>query len=123
MTNTEVVKQYHADYYRPKNLCLIITGTVPEEQLIKTLQNIDDEICIPSQKGKPELPRPWHAKDWTCQRLSGKSEISVEFPEQTEDVGKVLIGWKGPAYSDFRLNIALEIFGDYLSDSGIMSTS
>ncbi len=38
------VRSYHRSYYRPDNLCLIVTGQVEAEQLFKALAPFEEKI-------------------------------------------------------------------------------
>jgi Zn-dependent M16 (insulinase) family peptidase len=41
----------------------------------------------------------------------------VEFMEEDESMGEVIISWLGPSPTDFRTNVALKILGSYLTSS------
>ena len=43
-TSNTKVKQYHNDFYRPDNLCLIITGQVTPEEVFKALEPFEERI-------------------------------------------------------------------------------
>jgi predicted Zn-dependent peptidase len=49
------VCNYHRDFYRPENLCLIITGSVTPEEVIKTLQPIEEKIKKKVSTGAPNV--------------------------------------------------------------------
>ena len=38
------MRAYHRGYYRPDNLCLIVTGQVDVDQLFTALQPFEDDI-------------------------------------------------------------------------------
>ena len=38
------VCDYHAEFYRPENLCVIITGQVKPEEVFEALQPIEEKI-------------------------------------------------------------------------------
>lgn len=43
-TDNEKVRKYHKDFYRPENLCVIITGQVKHADVFKALQPIEEKI-------------------------------------------------------------------------------
>ena len=43
-TSNTKVRQYHQDFYRPDNLCLIITGQVKPEEVFKALEPFEEKI-------------------------------------------------------------------------------
>lgn len=43
-TSNEKVRDYHRDFYRPDNLCLIITGKVAPEEVFKALEPFEQKI-------------------------------------------------------------------------------
>jgi len=38
------VKNYHKDFYRPDNLCLIITGKVEAEDVFKAIKPFEEKV-------------------------------------------------------------------------------
>jgi Zn-dependent M16 (insulinase) family peptidase len=72
LTNASI-KQYHSDYYRPDNLCLIVTGQVEPAALLAALepleakllerraaaQNSTDSSLQQQQQQQQPMQRPW----------------------------------------------------------------
>jgi Zn-dependent M16 (insulinase) family peptidase len=51
----EKVRQYHKDFYRPDNLCLVISGKIVPEDVFKHLDAVEKKIV---SKGKlPQMTR------------------------------------------------------------------
>ncbi|KAJ9200696.1 hypothetical protein DTO032I3_4578 [Paecilomyces variotii] len=79
----ERIRQFHRDMYQPKNLCLIITGEVDHEDMLRTLDKFEDSILdiIPS----PQAPfkRPW-VESRQAPALPKSIVETVEFPEDDE---------------------------------------
>ena len=53
------VRDYHKTFYRPENLCLLITGQVELQGLFQALHQVEQKIL-----SKPKLPawdRPWQS--------------------------------------------------------------
>ncbi len=43
-TSNKKVRDYHRDFYRPDNLCLVITGQVDPEAVFKVLAPFEEKI-------------------------------------------------------------------------------
>lgn len=112
----ERIRQFHRDMYRPDNLCVIITGSVDEEELLQIMETFDAELN-PYDPSKAK-PRPF--VDSVHEVPLAKSIIEeVEFPDDDESMGEMICSWIGPLASDTLTNTALEILGSYLCDSAI----
>ncbi|EGW29905.1 uncharacterized protein SPAPADRAFT_57410 [Spathaspora passalidarum NRRL Y-27907] len=115
LTNNQI-KEFHKSMYRPDNLCVIITGSVEENELLEVMTEFDNEL--------PELPttpnkRPFvdsHPHDEPLQEVLIKE---VEFPEIDESMGELLISWIGPNGNDTLVNSAIDMIGAYFTDSPI----
>lgn len=108
-------------------LCLLIDGAIPLNELFKVLNNQVDPLIL-AQKPSLGTSTPWSPpNDWTrpfvesstSKPLSiAKSETKiVEFMEDDESVGEVWISWLGPPPMDYQTNIALKLLGSYLTHS------
>ncbi len=93
------IRKFHKDMYQPKNLCLILIGAVDHANLLDIVDNFEDTILddIP----KPEIPfkRPW-LESKQAPYLSKTSVETVEFPEEDESMGEILISFFGPHHTD-----------------------
>lgn len=88
-----LVRQYHKSYYRPDNLCLIITGKVDKDELLKALEPVEEFII---KKGPlPEMQRPW-VSTGDFPNLEKNIEDTVLFADEDESMGTLLIAWNGP---------------------------
>ncbi len=61
------------------------------------------------------LPRPF--TEHPVPPLSASVDRVVEFPDDTEDAGCVMIGWRAHEFGDFARSLALNILHAYLSES------
>eukprot|EP00002_Diphylleia_rotans_P030294 TRINITY_DN6211_c0_g2_i2.p1 TRINITY_DN6211_c0_g2~~TRINITY_DN6211_c0_g2_i2.p1 ORF type:complete len:914 (-),score=188.85 TRINITY_DN6211_c0_g2_i2:270-3011(-) len=110
----ETVRQYHRDFYRSENLCLLVVGEVDTEALLQTLQSFDQKIV--SKGPLPQHKRPWsHA----VPPLPTSYSETVEFPTDDESIGSVYVAWRGPAVTDFETLSSLNILWKYLTESAI----
>ncbi|CAG8712924.1 4938_t:CDS:10, partial [Cetraspora pellucida] len=113
----EKIRQYHKDYYRPDNLCLIITGKISHSELFKVLDPLDDRIA--SKGGLPPRKRVLTESNTLTTRpfvdstpiplLEKSIQEIVEFPDEDESMGQVVIAWLGPTIDEFLDIRALEV--------------
>lgn len=90
------VRHYHKSYYRPDNLCLIVTGKVDKDELMKTLDIV--EVSILEKGSLPEMQRPWiNTGDFP--NIEKNIEETVLFADEDESMGTLLIAWNGPKSS------------------------
>ncbi|KAI8644434.1 Metalloenzyme, LuxS/M16 peptidase-like protein [Parasitella parasitica] len=114
--SVEKIRDYHKSYYRPDNLCLIITGKVEKNELLKALEPVEESII---KKGPlPEMQRPWISTG-DFPNLEGNIEETVLFADEDESMGTVLIAWNGPMCTDFLVQKELEVLNTYLTDSPV----
>lgn len=111
----EKVKNYHKDFYRPDNLCLVITGNVEAEDVFRAIKPFEDKI-----KSKPALPpltRPWMNAVPPLEK--NIIEKRVLFPTEDESVGTVTLGWRGPSVNEYYEIQALKMLFNYLTDTPV----
>lgn len=111
----DTIRKYHADNYRPDNLCVIVAGSVDEDELIKTMTKFDDELKpLPSVPNKrPFIDSP-HDKPLTKQIIK-----QVEFPDEDEPSGEIQISWIGPDGRELVIDEAISTLGKYFTSSSI----
>ncbi|KAF9189909.1 hypothetical protein BGZ51_009188 [Haplosporangium sp. Z 767] len=112
----EKIRQYHRDYYRPDNLCLIISGRVDHHKLLEALGPVEERII--SKGPLPPMKRPW-VDSPQAPLMSETTNTTVTFPSEDEDMGEVSINWFGPPITDFLTFQALDILETYLTDSAV----
>ncbi|KAI8973781.1 Metalloenzyme, LuxS/M16 peptidase-like protein [Mycotypha africana] len=110
------IRNYHKSYYRPDNLCLIITGKVDKDELLQTLEPVEESIL---KKGPlAEMQRPW-IETGDFPNLQKNIEETVLFADEDESMGTILIAWNGPKYDEFLTQKELEVLNVYLTDSPV----
>ncbi len=113
LTNDEI-RSFHKLRYRPDNLCIIITGIVDPEELLTVIEPFDNEL--PTLNGRNYRP----FVDAVRELPPTKDTIQIiEFPDEDESVGDILISWMGPEYSNILDDLAIDILGSYLTESSI----
>lgn len=113
--NAQTIRDYHKDNYRPDNLCVIITGSVDEEELLAIMTQLDSELdSLPSEPNlRPFVDTP---KDSALTETVIKT---VEFPDEDESSGDVNFAWIGPEGTDLILDQAMDTIGKYLTSSSV----
>lgn len=93
------IRAFHREMYQPKNLCLVITGEVDQNNMLEILDKFEDTILdvIPS----PDTPfkRPWTESEQAPELRKSIIE-KVEFPEEDESFGEIEIRFLGPDCTD-----------------------
>ncbi|KAF3993263.1 hypothetical protein FT663_00537 [Candidozyma haemuli var. vulneris] len=109
------IRNFHKAMYRPDNVGVIITGSVDEKELLETMEQFDAEL--------PSLPETPHKRPWIDSKvdlpLTEAVIREVEFPDDDETMGELLIGWIGPSAEDTLAVLALDMVGCYLAESPI----
>ncbi|CAD7087874.1 unnamed protein product [Hermetia illucens] len=114
-TNNEKVRNYHAAFYRPENLTVIITGKIDAEKVFEALKPIEKKIL---SKGKKEsFRKPWQTP---VASLEKAQDIKVVYPSDEEDCGLVYVGFRGPNCADnHSVLTACNILLRYLTDTSV----
>ncbi|GMM36072.1 Sdd3 protein [Saccharomycopsis crataegensis] len=111
LTNQQI-RDFHKAMYRPDNLCVIVTGSADEKELLETMIKFDAEL--PTLSEKPN-PRPFvESPDHFPLKESVVREI--EFPDTDESSGSLTMGFIGPDYTDFVGTLAFQTILSYLTE-------
>ena len=114
-TNNEKVRAYHAQYYRPDNLTLIITGQVKPNDIFKTLDPICNKIRKKlTEKPLPKMERPWSS---AVPPLTTSVKRIVEFGNDTEEKGQVMLGFRGFKATEIYISMCQQVILDYFTDT------
>ncbi|KAK3733082.1 hypothetical protein QZH41_008418 [Actinostola sp. cb2023] len=109
----EKVCNYHRQFYRPENLCVIITGLVDPDKVFEVVTPFEDKIL--SKKALSPYTRPWQ----NPVPPPDNSNISIQFPTEDETSGMVLVGCRGPGSNNRHDLAAISVIMDYLTDTPI----
>lgn len=114
LTNDQI-RLFHKNMYHANNLCVVITGSVDEHELLEVMAKFDAEL--------PPLPtiplkRPF-VDSAPVSPLKKVVKKRVEFPDKDESMGEIVIGWIGPESGATLENMAVDMVGSYLTDSPI----
>ncbi|KAL6068377.1 putative zn2+-dependent endopeptidase insulinase superfamily protein [Balamuthia mandrillaris] len=108
------VRQYHKDFYRIDNLCLIINGKVSPKAVFDAIRPIEEKVK--SKAALPPMTRPWSSP---VPPFTTTVEQIVPFPADEETTGAVMLGWRGPSAEEFAKIAALDALWEYLTDSAV----
>ena len=117
------IRDYHAKYYVPHNLCLLIDGAVDLPELFNVLnEKVEPLILANLPAGQSVPPAGWKrpfVETSTAQPLTIPSSQTkvVEFMEEDESIGEIYFTFLGPPPTDYRTNLAVKLLSDYLTSS------
>jgi len=116
--NNMMVRDYHKSYYRPDNLCVIITGQVDCESLCAAVQPVIESIKSSERiKALPQLTKPFSAP---VPRPQAPVLSEIDFPAEDEKTGAmVTFAWHGPKWDDHQSIRALRVMFTYLCQDSI----
>lgn len=113
--SVEKVRQYHKTYYRPDNVCVVITGKVTPEQVIDAVLPIEQKII--AKNLQYSKVKPWSTP---IPPVAASVEQLCEFPaDEDEGGGIVFISWRGTNWRDVLYKNALTVLWTYLSESAV----
>ncbi len=79
------MRKYHKTYYRPDNLCIIITGQVDVQKVFATLRPVEEKIL---RKGAlPPMQRPWTSP---VPPFVKSVDQEIEFPAEDDTTGGIV---------------------------------
>lgn len=115
---SDEIRNFHKNVYSTANLCLVISGNVPEDDLLNIVQEWDDglpsfELATRSRPFVDSKPSQIPSK------LNKTIESKVEFPELDESQGELLFAWIGDPYELNQENLAVNLLLDYFTESAL----
>lgn len=93
------IRKFHHEMYQPKNLCLVIVGEVDHVDLLQILDQFEETILQDIPKPEAPFKRPWVESKQTPPLEKSFLE-TVEFPEEDESTGEILVSFFGPSCND-----------------------
>lgn len=93
------IRQFHREMYQPKNLCVVLIGTIDHANLLDILDNFEMGIVNEIPRLDAPFKRPWVESDLTPSLQRSVTE-TVEFPEEDESTGEIAISFLGPKCND-----------------------
>lgn len=114
----ERIREFHKEMYQPKNMCLVLTGEVDHDDLLRILDDFEDTIVDDVPALSAPFKRPW-VESKPTPALKETFVERVEFPEEDESMGEILVGFLGPDCNDHVAGAALGVLLSYLCGSSI----
>ncbi|KAI9821556.1 MAG: hypothetical protein M1832_003230 [Thelocarpon impressellum] len=112
------IRAFHKEMYQPKNLCLVILGEVQHEELLQILDRFEGQILDDIPRRDAAWKRPWVESPPTPALQKSVVE-TIEFPEEDESSGQVMVAFLGPDSNNTILTAALDVILVYLAGSSI----
>ncbi|KAF2198253.1 zinc metalloprotease-like protein [Delitschia confertaspora ATCC 74209] len=114
----ERIREFHREMYQPKNLRLVLIGEVDHDDLLDILDKFEDGILDYVPAFDAPFTRPWVDSKRTPP-LSKTIVDFVEFPEEDESMGEIMIGFLGPEAKDDLMETAVNAILTYLAGSSV----
>ncbi|CAI1705551.1 hypothetical protein SEUBUCD646_0O00620 [Saccharomyces eubayanus] len=118
LTNGEI-REFHKSLYSSDNICVIVCGNVPTDELLAVMQEWDNtlpEIPFTMPKKRPFLDNKLSHIPESREKIT---ESTVEFPELDESQSDLFFSWIGVPYTDFRNDLAVSVLMDYFTESAL----
>eukprot|EP00931_Biecheleriopsis_adriatica_P076118 TRINITY_DN49867_c0_g1_i1.p1 TRINITY_DN49867_c0_g1~~TRINITY_DN49867_c0_g1_i1.p1 ORF type:complete len:1112 (+),score=214.51 TRINITY_DN49867_c0_g1_i1:67-3402(+) len=117
LTNS-MVRTYHGEYYRPDNLCVIVTGQVSCRELCEAVKpTVESVVASKRLMSLPKMEQPFSSP---VPKPSASYLEQIEFPAEDEATGALCeMCWHGPKWEDFETITALSVLLAYLTQDSI----
>jgi len=112
------IREFHKAMYQSKNMCLVLAGAIDHINLHNVLDGFEETILDEVPKLVDPFTRPWLGSKPTP-LLSQTTVEKVNFPDEDESMGEILVGLLGPNRNDRIACTALEVLLSYLCGSTI----
>ncbi|KAI4863626.1 Metalloenzyme, LuxS/M16 peptidase-like protein [Hypoxylon rubiginosum] len=114
----EKIRSFHRAMYQPRNMCVIIVGEVDHNNLLSILDEFEESVKNDIPPVDAPFKRPWIES--AQPPLLKKTTIeTVQFPEEDESTGDMVVGFFGPNCTDVVETTALTILLTYLCGSSV----
>lgn len=117
LTNKTII-DYHKAYYRPDNLCVIVTGQVDYSELCQAAAPVVESIKQSERiKALCPLVRPF---TMPVPKPEAPAVVKIDFPAEDEKNGAIIeFAWHGPVWDDFLATTGLSVLLAYLTQDSI----
>lgn len=114
----EKIRDFHKVMYQPRNMCIIVIGEVDQESLLQILDKFEESIKDDIPPLGTPFRRPW-IESAQPPALEKTSVETIEFPEEDESTGDMVVAFFGPNCIDAVNTTALNILLTYLCGSSV----
>jgi Zn-dependent M16 (insulinase) family peptidase len=117
ITNKQI-QDYHTSYYRPENLCVIVTGQVDYTEFCEACAPVVESILASEKiKALPPFKRPFASP---VPFPKAPKMQKIEFPAEDEKSGAMVnFAWSGPKWDDLKTCTALGVLMGYLTQDAV----
>ncbi|OTB18864.1 hypothetical protein K445DRAFT_54749 [Daldinia sp. EC12] len=114
----ERIRDFHREMYQPRNMCIIIVGEVDHDNLLTILDRFEESVKDDIPPLNAPFKRPWID---SAQPPPLKETIveTVEFPEEDESIGDMVLGFFGPSCNNIVESTAVNLLLTYLCGSSV----
>ncbi|KAF1984496.1 putative zinc metalloprotease [Aulographum hederae CBS 113979] len=112
------IRKFHRAMYQPKNLRLVLIGEVDHVNLLDILEEFEDSIVDDVPSIDVPFTRPWVESKPTPPLEKDIVDV-VEFPEEDESTGEIMIAFFGPEFQNSLENAGIDVLLIYLAGSSV----
>lgn len=112
------IRAFHRQMYQPKNLCIVLIGDIDHDALLSTLDDFEGSLSGQVPGLDEPFTRPWSEKGKAPSLKESVVEV-IEFPEEDESMGEIMISYFGPDCNDNIADAAINVLLTYLNGSSI----
>ncbi|KAL2133113.1 hypothetical protein VTI74DRAFT_2915 [Chaetomium olivicolor] len=112
------IREFHRAMYRPQNLAIIVIGEVDHNDLLRILDDFEESIGDDIPPPDPQFKRPF-VDSPQPPPLEKTIVETVEFPEEDESTGEIVVAFFGPSCIDQVQATAVNIIMTYLCGSSV----
>jgi Zn-dependent M16 (insulinase) family peptidase len=112
------IRDFHEAMYQPRNMCVIIVGEVDHQHLLRILDEFEDSVKDDIPAITSAFKRPW-IESPQPPPLTKTTVETIEFPEEDESTGDMVVAFFGPNCSDVVATTALNVLLTYLCGSSV----
>ncbi|RYP05693.1 hypothetical protein DL764_003618 [Monosporascus ibericus] len=116
--NPEKIRDFHKVMYQPRNMCVIVVGEVDHENLIEILDTFEESVKDDIPLLDAPFRRPW-IESAQPPALKRTTVETIEFPEEDESTGDMVIAFFGPNCVNVVETTALNVLLTYLCGSSV----
>ncbi|KAL7625178.1 hypothetical protein AAE478_004393 [Parahypoxylon ruwenzoriense] len=114
----EKIRSFHRAMYQPRNMCVIIVGEVDHDNLLSILDTFEESVKDDIPALDASFRRPW-IESAQPPALKETTIATIDFPEEDESVGDIIVGFFGPNCIDVVETTALNVLLTYLCGSSV----
>ncbi len=112
------IREFHKAMYQPQNLAIVIIGEADHDNLLTILDDFEESIKDDIPPRDPQFKRPF-VDSAQPPPLEKTIVETVEFPEEDESTGEIVVAFFGPSCIDQIQGTAVNIIMTYLCGSSV----